>query len=180
MQRKDRVLPSAKYATNQGMRQETMVRYSQRTFGSSLLSMRLHGDVGIEMVQSAVGLFATVPATLVHALNLLVSSSRTLMLLRSGDGHERVNLWKIKFALANARCSFIICPSQVLFFSARVSRRIVCFFFSPSCFSCSRVCKLARARLHLNVAPRSQPHHLIFNDEGGQEFLSHPLPSLTL
>lgn len=94
--------------------QETMVRYSQRTFGSPLLSVRLHSDVGVEMVQSAVGLFATIPATLVHALNFFIPSSRTLMLLRAGDRHERINLLKIKFALANARRGFVIHPRQLL------------------------------------------------------------------
>lgn len=78
--------------------------------------MRLHGDVGIEMVQSAVGLFATVPATLIHALDLLVTSSRTLVLLCTRDGHERVNLLKIKFALANARRSFITYSTSFLLF----------------------------------------------------------------
>lgn len=54
--------------------------------------MRLHGDVCIEMVESAVGLLASVPATLVHALNLLVASARALVLLRSRDRNKRVHL----------------------------------------------------------------------------------------
>jgi hypothetical protein len=48
--------------------------------------------VGIEMVQSAVGLLASVPAALVHALNLLVTSSRAFVLLRSRDGDKGVDL----------------------------------------------------------------------------------------
>lgn len=120
--------------------------------------MRLHGDVGVEMVQSTVSLFATVPATFVHALNLFISSSRTLMLLRAGDGHERVNLLNIKFALANARRSFMIYSSQSPFsfspFCPRVSRRIM-FFFSLLFFLLSRLQTRATplSRAKITAAP---------------------------
>jgi hypothetical protein len=50
--------------------------------------VRLHGNVRVKMVQSAVGLLATVPAALVHALNLLVTSSRALVLLCPRDGYK--------------------------------------------------------------------------------------------
>lgn len=53
--------------------------------------MRLHGHMGIEMVQGAIGLFATVPAALVHALNLFVTAARPLVLLGTGNGHEGVD-----------------------------------------------------------------------------------------
>lgn len=129
MQRKDKGLPSAKYAANQGMSQETVVRYSQRTFGSSLLSMRLHGDVGIEMVQSAVGLFATVPATLVHALDLLISSSRTLVLLRPGDGHERVNLLKNQVCVSQCAPEFYNMSKSTFFLILLESADELWFFF---------------------------------------------------
>jgi hypothetical protein len=43
------------------------------------------------MVQGSVGLLAPVPATLVHALNLLVAPARSLVLLRAGDGHKRID-----------------------------------------------------------------------------------------
>lgn len=125
-----RLLPSVKYAAKQRKGQETMARYSQHTFGSSLLSVGLHGDVGVEMVQSAVGLFTTVPATLVHALDLLISSSRTLVLLRAGDGHERVNLVNIELALANARRSFMVFQKSIPFFPLLLeSPDESCFFF---------------------------------------------------
>lgn len=62
------------------------------TFRSALRAMRLHGDVGIEMVQSAIRLLAAIPATLVHSLDLLVSPPRPLMLLRTRDRDERVHL----------------------------------------------------------------------------------------
>lgn len=61
-------------------------------FGSSLLAVRLHGDMRVEMVQSAVGLLASIPAALVHALDFLIASAGALVLLRAWDGHERVNL----------------------------------------------------------------------------------------
>lgn len=43
--------------------------------------MGLHGDMGIQVVQSTVGLFTAVPAALVHALNLLVTATWSLVLL---------------------------------------------------------------------------------------------------
>lgn len=61
--------------------------------------MGLHGDVSIEVVQSAVCLLATVPSALVHALNLLVSSPRSLVLLRAWYGHKAVDL--------NMQCQYL-------------------------------------------------------------------------
>lgn len=61
-------------------------------FGNALLSMRLHSDVSIQMVQSAVGLLASVPATLVHALNFLIASARSFMLLSARNRDETKDL----------------------------------------------------------------------------------------
>lgn len=65
------------------------------TLGNALLAMRLHGDVGVQVVESAVSLLATVPATLVHALDLLVPTARSFMLLSAGDGDKAVNLHRM-------------------------------------------------------------------------------------
>lgn len=46
------------------------------------------------MIQSAVGLLTSIPTAFVHALNLLITSARPLMLLGTGDGHEAVDLSK--------------------------------------------------------------------------------------
>jgi hypothetical protein len=62
--------------------------------------MRLHGDVSVEVVQRSVGLFAAIPATLVHAINLFVASARALVLLGAGDGYEGVDL-EVSFELAS-------------------------------------------------------------------------------
>lgn len=64
----------------------------QLTLGSTFLSMRLHSNVRVQVVERAVSLFATVPTTLVHPLNLFIASSRSLVLLCARDGHERINL----------------------------------------------------------------------------------------
>jgi hypothetical protein len=56
------------------------------------LAVRLHSYVGVKVVQCAIGLFATVPAALVHALNLFISSTGTLVLLGPRDGDEGVDL----------------------------------------------------------------------------------------
>lgn len=54
--------------------------------------MRLHRDMSVQVVKSAVGLFAAVPATLVHALDLFISSAGSLVLLGAWNGDERVHL----------------------------------------------------------------------------------------
>lgn len=64
----------------------------EHTFRCTLEPVRLHGDMSIEMVQCAVCLFASIPTTLVHTLDFLVSSSRSLVLLRTGNGNEGVDL----------------------------------------------------------------------------------------
>ena len=59
-----------------------------RTFRCSLRTVRLHCDVRVQVVQSAVCLFASIPAALVHAFNLLVAAARPLVLLRTWDGYK--------------------------------------------------------------------------------------------
>ena len=48
------------------------------------------------MVQCTVGLFTAVPSTLVHALDLFISTSRSLVLLRAWNGYERVDLRRVR------------------------------------------------------------------------------------
>lgn len=60
-------------------------------FGCSLLTMRLHCDVRVQVVESTVGLLAPIPATLVHALDLLVASAWSLVLLRTWNRYEGVD-----------------------------------------------------------------------------------------
>jgi hypothetical protein len=71
---------------------QTGLKNPGHTIGSALGAMALHGDVGIEMVQGTIGLFAAVIAALVHALNLLITPPRTLMLLGAGNRDEAVDL----------------------------------------------------------------------------------------
>lgn len=42
------------------------------------------------MIQGTVGLLAAVPAALVHALDLFITSARSLMLLRAWDWNEGI------------------------------------------------------------------------------------------
>lgn len=65
---------------------------SNLTFGSALSTVRLHRHVCIEMVQSTICLLATVPSTLVHALDLLVPTTGALVLLSTGNGDKGVDL----------------------------------------------------------------------------------------
>jgi len=57
-------------------------------FWSAFLSVRLHGDVSVQMIQRSVRLFAAVPSALVHSLDLFVSPSRSFMLLRTRNRDE--------------------------------------------------------------------------------------------
>jgi hypothetical protein len=50
------------------------------TVWSSLLTVRLHSNMSVQVVQSTVSFLATVPAALVHALNIYVSPPRSLVL----------------------------------------------------------------------------------------------------
>lgn len=50
--------------------------------------MRLHSYVRIQMVQSTIRFFAAVPAALIHALNFLVTASRSLVLLGTWNRNE--------------------------------------------------------------------------------------------
>jgi hypothetical protein len=63
----------------------------KHTFWSALLTMRLHRDVRVQMIERAIGLLAPVPPTLVHALDLFVAPARSLMLLRAWNRYERVD-----------------------------------------------------------------------------------------
>lgn len=54
--------------------------------------MRLHRYMRIEMVQCAVCFLTAVPATLVHTLDLFVTTAGTLVLLSTGNRNERIDL----------------------------------------------------------------------------------------
>jgi uncharacterized membrane protein YkgB len=56
------------------------------------LTVRLHGDMSIEMVQCTISLLATIPSTLVHALDFFISSTGALVLLGTRNRNERVDL----------------------------------------------------------------------------------------
>lgn len=56
------------------------------------MAMSLHGHMRIEVIQGPVGLFAAIPPTLIHALDLLISPPRPLVLLGTRDGDKRVYL----------------------------------------------------------------------------------------
>lgn len=62
------------------------------TFRSSLDAVGLHGHMCIQMIQCAIGLLAAIPATLVHSLNFLISTTRPLVLLSARDRNKRVHL----------------------------------------------------------------------------------------
>jgi len=50
--------------------------------------MRLHSNMGIQVVQRAICLFTAIPSALIHALNLLISTTWTLVLLCTWDGYK--------------------------------------------------------------------------------------------
>lgn len=60
-------------------------------FWGSLRTVRLHRDVRIQVIEGAIRLFTTLPATLVHALNLFIAPTRSLVLLRTWNWNEGVH-----------------------------------------------------------------------------------------
>jgi hypothetical protein len=62
------------------------------TFRCSFLSVRLHGDMRIQVVECAICFLAAVPPALVHAFYFLVSPPGPFVLLRTWNWDERVNL----------------------------------------------------------------------------------------
>lgn len=50
--------------------------------------MRLHCDVGVEVIKGTVRLFAAVPAAFIHPFNLLISPSWSLVLLSPRDRNK--------------------------------------------------------------------------------------------
>lgn len=62
------------------------------TFWRPLLSVRLHGDVRIQVVQCSIRFFTPMPAALVHSFNLFVSSARALVLLSARNRYEGIDL----------------------------------------------------------------------------------------
>jgi len=71
----------------------------ERTFRSALLAMRLHRNMCVQMVESAISLLTSVPTTLVHALNFFVSPTRPLMLLCTWNRDKGVDSGKWVSAL---------------------------------------------------------------------------------
>jgi hypothetical protein len=61
-------------------------------FWSALVTVGLHGYMGIEMIQGTISLLAAVPSTLVHALDLLITTTRALVLLGTRDWDEGIDL----------------------------------------------------------------------------------------
>lgn len=62
------------------------------TFRSTLLPVRLHRHMRVKMVQCAVSLLAALPSAFIHALDFFVAATGTLVLLRTWDRHERIDL----------------------------------------------------------------------------------------
>jgi hypothetical protein len=56
--------------------------------------MGLHGNVSIQVIQSAVGFLATSPPAFIHAFYFFIASPGALVLLGAGNGHKRINLSK--------------------------------------------------------------------------------------
>lgn len=71
--------------------------------------MRLHCDVRVQMVKCAIGLFASVPTTFVHALNFFISSTRSFVLLRTRNGNERVHSRERMSALYASSVKALMC-----------------------------------------------------------------------
>ena len=72
------------------------------------MTVRLHGDVGVQVVKSAVGLLTSVPAALIHALDLFVPATGSLVLLRTGNRDKGVDL-STRRMVSHAKDTFAPC-----------------------------------------------------------------------
>lgn len=64
------------------------------TFWCTLLAVRLHRHMRVQMIQCTVCLLASLPPTFVHAFNFFVAATRALVLLSTGDWNKGVDLRK--------------------------------------------------------------------------------------
>jgi len=64
----------------------------KHTFWSSLVSMRLHGNMRVQVIERAICLLTTLPTTLVHSLNFFISTPGALVLLGTRNGNEGIDL----------------------------------------------------------------------------------------
>ena len=65
---------------------------SKHTFWSSFVSMRLHGDMRVQVIERAICLLTTLPTTLVHSFDFFISTAGALVLLGTGNGNEGIDL----------------------------------------------------------------------------------------
>lgn len=77
---------------NASLRQKKEKQSPGLAFWGAFGSVGLHRHMRIQMVQRAVSLLATLPSTFVHALDLFIATTGSLVLLSAGDWHERVDL----------------------------------------------------------------------------------------
>lgn len=75
-------------------------RLSKLTFWGALLTVRLHSNMGVQVVQSTICLLTSIPSALVHTLNLLITTAGTLMLLGTWDRNERVDLCQMLLTIS--------------------------------------------------------------------------------
>jgi hypothetical protein len=93
------MLPSGQQKAEKDTLCSQKIRNTMRiahTFRGPFLAMRLHGDMCIQVVQGSIRLLASLPPAFVHALNFLITTTRSLVLLRSRDRNKRINLYKNK------------------------------------------------------------------------------------
>ena len=65
---------------------------AEHTFRCTLLPVRLHRHVCIEVVQGAICLLTALPPTFIHALDFFIAATRSLVLLSAGDWDEGIYL----------------------------------------------------------------------------------------
>ena len=73
-------------------RDNATVQTMRLTFRSTLLPVRLHCYVRVQVIQCAIRLFTSLPSTFVHSLNFFVAAARALVLLSAWNGNEGVDL----------------------------------------------------------------------------------------
>lgn len=62
------------------------------TFWSALLSMRLHSDVRIKMIQCTIRLLTAIPSAFIHSLDLLIPPTWSFVLLCTRNRYKGIHL----------------------------------------------------------------------------------------
>lgn len=101
------------------------------------MTVRLHRNMGVEVVQCAISLLAAIPTTLVHALDFFITSARALVLLGTRNRDKGVDLRQMMLsAISNSSESGKPLLTLLETSQERLTRRIATFHLACADVPC--------------------------------------------